>query len=282
MKNNIRPTSLKGNDQIKRMRGLMGMAPINEDTKTSVVELTKKGPDGKIYGIVRENHKYFIKVTDKSENLIAEDFNYIGGLKNKTDKAYNSYSQATKQLNLKFISLNEALGKKDSINVLKNDSLLNENSDCYSESPKPSQPDTPLGTVKTMGGNEGHDEEIASDNDTVKEYGDSINEKAEKDDEYKKLFNAELKKMGHEPEDFGKLSDKEKKDLFDTLDKKWDSDKEKKYSDSDAEENVELSESEKAIDAIILEMIGESTNGLKITTAINNIIKGEGNSKKKA
>ena len=103
MKNKIRPTTLKGNDQINRMKGLMNITPINEDTKTSVVELTKRGPDGKVYGIVRENHKYFIKVTDKSNDLVAEDFSYIGGLQNKTDKAYDSYSQATKQLNLKFI-----------------------------------------------------------------------------------------------------------------------------------------------------------------------------------
>lgn len=161
--NNIRPTGLKGNDQVNRMRSLMGVTPIHENTKTSVVELTKMGPDGKVYGIVRENHNYFIKVTNKKQNLVAEDFMYIGGLKNKTDKVYESYSQATKQLNLKFLSLNEALGKTERINVLENDNLLSEQFESYSEKPKPSQPDTTLGTVKTIGKNDGHDEEIIGD-----------------------------------------------------------------------------------------------------------------------
>lgn len=161
--NNIRPVGLKGNDQVNRMRSLMGMAPIHENTKTSVVELTKMGPDGMVYGIVRENHKYFIKITNKKQNLVAEDFMYIGGLKNKTEKAYDSYSQATKQLNLKFLSLNEALGKTEQINVLKNDNLLAEQFDAYPESPKPSQPDKPLGTVKEMGKNDGHEKEIIGD-----------------------------------------------------------------------------------------------------------------------
>lgn len=161
--NNIRPTGLKGNEQVNRMRSLMGMSPINENTKTSVVELTKMGPDGKVYGIVRENHKYFIKITNKKENLVAEDFRYIGGLKNKTEKSYNSYSQATKQLNLKFLSLNEALEKTEKINILKNDNLLAEQFESYSEKPKASQPDTLLGTVKSVGKNEGHDDEIIGD-----------------------------------------------------------------------------------------------------------------------
>lgn len=164
MKNNsIRPTGLKGEDQVNRMRKLMGVNVIHENTKTSVVELTKMGPDGKVYGVVRENHKYFIKVSNKKQNLIAEDFMYIGGLKNKTEQAYDSYSQATKHLNLKFLSLNEALDKKESINVLRNDNLLGESFDAYPEKPKPSQPDKPLGTVKEMGKNDGHDDEIIDD-----------------------------------------------------------------------------------------------------------------------
>jgi hypothetical protein len=162
-KNNIRPVGLKGNNQLNRMKKLMGVSSINENTKTSVVELTKMGPDGKVYGIVRENHKYFIKVSNKKENLIAEDFMYVGGLKNKTEKSFDSYSKATKQLNLKFLSLNEALNKTNPINVLKNDNLLAESFESYNENPKPSQPDTLLGTVKDEGKNDGHDDEIIND-----------------------------------------------------------------------------------------------------------------------
>lgn len=124
--NIIRPTGLKGNDKLNRMRELMGQSPINEGVKRSVVELTKEGPDGKVYAIVRENHEYYIKVSENKSNLVTEDFQYIGGLQNKKDKAYPSYAKAIKQLNLKFMSLNEAIGRKGQINVFQDDNLINE------------------------------------------------------------------------------------------------------------------------------------------------------------
>ena len=145
------------------MRSLMGMAPINETTSRSVVELNKLGPDGKVYGIVRENHEYYIKIAVNKPNLIAEDFKYIGGLQNKKEVVYESYAKAIKQLNLKFISLNEALGNVGEINTFKNDNLLNESFESYSEAPKSSQPDTLMGTVKSPGKNDGHEKEIIGD-----------------------------------------------------------------------------------------------------------------------
>lgn len=244
--NDIRPVGLKGNDQVNRMRKLMGVAPIHENTKTSVVELTKMGPDGKVYGIVRENHKYFIKVSNKKQNLVAEDFMYLGGLKNKTEGSYNSYSQATKQLNLKFLSLNEALGKTDVINVLKNDNLLAEQFESYSEKPKPSQPDKTLGTVKEPGKNEGHEEEVIGDE------GETGNPDV---DTPKTENDAEVTPKGDEGDPF-----------------------------VEGEESVELTESEKAIDNIIRELRGEiltEAQKLSITTAIKKIREGEESSKKK-
>jgi hypothetical protein len=124
--NIVKPTGLKGNDKLNRMRELMGSAPINEDVKRSVVELTKEGPDGNIYAIVRENHEYYIKVSENKSNLVTEDFNYIGGLQNKKDKVYPSYAKAIKQLNLKFMSLNEAIGKSGQVNVFQDDNLITE------------------------------------------------------------------------------------------------------------------------------------------------------------
>tara|TARA_R110000851_G_scaffold172952_13_gene319264 strand:+ start:809 stop:1492 length:684 start_codon:yes stop_codon:yes gene_type:complete len=160
--NNINPIGNKGNAQVNRMKSLMGMSPINENTNNSVIELTKVGPDGKVYGIVRENHTYYIKTSTKKKNLVVENFDYFGGLKNKTLKSYNSYSKAVKQLNLEFISINEALNKSGNINILENDAL-SESFESYNEAPKPSQPDSPLGTVKDIGKNEGHDDEIIGD-----------------------------------------------------------------------------------------------------------------------
>ncbi len=139
----IRPTGLKGNEKLDRMKELMGVTSLNEDIKNSVVELTKLGPDGKVYGIVREGHNYFIKVTDKKSNLITEDFNYIGGLMNKTSEAYPTYAKAIKQLNLKFMSLNEAYGKQGNFNVFEDDNLLTEH--------HPYKADQALSATKGMG-----------------------------------------------------------------------------------------------------------------------------------
>jgi len=118
--------NLQGKEAINRMLELMGKAPINENTKNSVVELTKVGPDGKVYGIVRENHEYYIKIANATDNLVVENFNYIGGLSNKKNEVYPSYSKALKQLNLKFISLNESIGKYGQVNVFLNDNLITE------------------------------------------------------------------------------------------------------------------------------------------------------------
>lgn len=124
MKDKISPIGLKGYEITERMKELMGVTSINENKTTSVVELTKLGPDGKVYGIVRENHEYYIKVTDKKENIKVGDFSYIGGLKNKKQEAYPSYAKAIKHLNLKFNSLNEAYGKSEKINVFEDDNLM--------------------------------------------------------------------------------------------------------------------------------------------------------------
>ena len=122
----INPVGLKGNEINERMKQLMGVTPINEGLSRSTVELTKIGPDGKAYGIVRENHEYYIKVSDKTTNLTVEDFNYIGGLQNKKLEAYPSYAKATKHLNLKFNSICESFDIVNTFNVFVDDNLLSE------------------------------------------------------------------------------------------------------------------------------------------------------------
>ena len=139
----VRPTGLKGSERINRMRELMGAPLIKENYKKSSVELTKIGPDGKAYAIIKENHEYFIKVSDKNNNLVTEDFNYIGGLANKKSEAYPSYAKAIKQLNLKFMSLNESLGKSGYINVFEDDNLISEH--------HPYSADQKLSATKGMG-----------------------------------------------------------------------------------------------------------------------------------
>jgi len=124
--NRINPKGLKGNQVLDRMRELMGNT-INESSSNSVVELTKVAPNGDVFGIVRENHVYYIKTSEKKSGLIVEDFNYIGGLKNKKSESYPSYAKAIKQLSLKFLSINESLGG-ERVNVFKNDNLMEDSS----------------------------------------------------------------------------------------------------------------------------------------------------------
>jgi hypothetical protein len=191
--NIIRPTGLKGNDKLNRMRELMGSAPINEGVGRSVVELTKEGPDGKIYAIVRENHEYFIKISEKKDNLVTEDFNYIGGLQNKKSKAYPSYAKAIKQLNLKFISLNEAAGKSGQINVFTDDNLISEH--------HPLKADMKLSADKGIGDSEEYivdkkGDKLKYDSKEGKEedgFGDNVSDStAEKDMEKVKLSEEEM------------------------------------------------------------------------------------------
>ena len=125
MKNFVNPKKIKGQDKLDRIKDLMGkMNTLNESTSTSEVDNVKRGANGVIYGIVRENHSYFIKTTEKtSGTILAEDFNYIGGLQNKNSERYDSYAEALKQLNLKFDMLNESFGVKTNINLFESDAV---------------------------------------------------------------------------------------------------------------------------------------------------------------
>ena len=122
-KNSINPKSLKGNDKLDRIKDLMSkMTTINESTSRSELEFIKKGADNVIYGIIRENHTYFIKTTNKkSGELLSEDFNYIGGVQNKYSESYRSYAEALKHLNMKFEMINENYGIENGLNLFESD-----------------------------------------------------------------------------------------------------------------------------------------------------------------
>ena len=143
-KNIINPISLKGKEIHERQLALMGVKTINENENkgNTAVELTKIGPDGNAYAIIRENHEYFIKRTNKTSGLVLEDFKYIGGLQNKKDEAYPSYAKAIKHLNLKFKSLAESYDKGSNINVFEDDNLLEHH---------PYKADQDLSATKGMG-----------------------------------------------------------------------------------------------------------------------------------
>lgn len=123
MKKYNNPKTLKGQDQINRISDLMGrMTTLNESTSLSEIDFIKKGPNGIVYGIIRENRNYFIKTTEKtSGTLMSEDFDYSGGIQNKYDERYHSYAEALKHLNMKFDMLNESYGIEDGTNLFESD-----------------------------------------------------------------------------------------------------------------------------------------------------------------
>lgn len=102
----------KINSQLDRMKAMMTYGLQNESKKSvyDSVEYQREGADGKLYGIVREGTKFYIKVSDKTKGALKEDFNYIGGFRNRKDNEYTSYANALKQFDIKMISLKEAKG----------------------------------------------------------------------------------------------------------------------------------------------------------------------------
>lgn len=150
----INPKKIKGQDKLNRIKDLMGkMNTLTESTSHSELELVKKGPNGLVYGIVRENRNYFIKTSSKTNGeLNSNDFDYVGGLQNKSTEKYNSYADALKHLNMKFDMLNESFGIEGNVNLFETDG-------------NPISGGAGFGFV--LPEMEGKDEEIISDQKTV-------------------------------------------------------------------------------------------------------------------
>ena len=65
---------------LNRIKDLMGkMNTLTESKSFSELELIKKGPNGIVYGIIRENHDYFIKTTEKTSGTFLTELGYIDG-----------------------------------------------------------------------------------------------------------------------------------------------------------------------------------------------------------
>ena len=102
------------NETLNRMKALMGYG-LNENKtpQYSSVEYQKLAADGNSYAIIREGTNYFIKVSPNKTNLVKEDYNYIGGFRNRKDYQYSSYADAQKNFDLKMMSLKEAANNKN-------------------------------------------------------------------------------------------------------------------------------------------------------------------------
>lgn len=152
--------------KIKRQLELAGIKPLVENriNKLSNIDVIKKASDGKIYAIIRENRKYYIKTTNKTENLIESDFDYIGGVANKPKHSYGSFSDATKAMNFMFEQINENIGG-DNINILKSDvELLDETKYVLKSKNKPKpEPQQNMGPQGDMGIDFGDMETVGDD-----------------------------------------------------------------------------------------------------------------------
>ncbi len=105
-------------EQLATMQRLINFG-INEDTTKNskpVVEFKRKAANGKTYGIIRESTKYYImEAPQKDTEVLAEDFDYIGGFNNRKENEYSSYSKASNALDLKIMAINETVNKKDKV-----------------------------------------------------------------------------------------------------------------------------------------------------------------------
>ena len=109
----------KFDSQLDRMQYLMGYrVPTNESKRSNKVEYHTLGADNKVYGILKEGNMYYIMTTEQGKEKLAESYEYIGGFNYRNENGYKSYNEATKQLELKMISLNEAYGKHADVSVV--------------------------------------------------------------------------------------------------------------------------------------------------------------------
>ena len=89
--------------------------PILKDNTRNLGTLIdyKRAADGIAYGIVKENHNYYIKKAGIKQDPNIADFAYIGGLSNIKEFQYSKLSEAEKQRNMIFGTINEGLTKVD-------------------------------------------------------------------------------------------------------------------------------------------------------------------------
>lgn len=105
----IDKNKVTADEQLQRMKALMSYG-INESKQPvySSVEYNKVAADGKLYGIVREGTKYFIKVANNAKGgLISENFDYIGGFRNRKNNEFDSFASAQRYFGEKMMGINE-------------------------------------------------------------------------------------------------------------------------------------------------------------------------------
>lgn len=107
--------------QLQRMKSLMTYGAVKENKKqvNGTMEYHALGADGKAYGIIRENQKFYIKVADKKNEMVVEGYDYIGGYNNKKQFEYGMLSDAKKNFDMKLMAIKESYSPKTSSSLTK-------------------------------------------------------------------------------------------------------------------------------------------------------------------
>ena len=105
-------------DKMKHLIGFGASDNVSQVNNNPIVEFCAKAADGNTYGIVREFNKFYIKVAPKKNtDVLAEDYQYIGGFSGRKENEYKSYALAAKQFDLKMMSINESCAAKDRMHI---------------------------------------------------------------------------------------------------------------------------------------------------------------------
>ena len=107
----------KYDEQLNRMSYLMEYSNTPKRVASNI-EFSTTGADGKVYGILKEGTKYYIKTTEQGKETLSESYEYINGYNYRRENEYSSYNEASKQLELKLMSLNEAYDKKTPVSTV--------------------------------------------------------------------------------------------------------------------------------------------------------------------
>jgi hypothetical protein len=144
-------------------------------TNGTLINYTR-GADGVAYGIIKENHNYFLKKGGKKQSPDSSDFAYIGGLENITNYQYKSINEAEKQRNLILIDIKSANNfkvNKTSSKMYLNESIVDDEID----QAKAEIPDLDAASAEQssdMGGGDINPEiPDLGDNDTIPTIGDT-------------------------------------------------------------------------------------------------------------
>jgi len=118
-----KPSEKNFYSRLNALAGTDKKSNINENNGNGTLIDFQKSSEGTNYGIVKENHRYFIKKSNsQNSQLDSSDFAYIGGLENKHLYEYHSLSEAEKQRNIYIKSLNEAFSLRP-VEILKEEKV---------------------------------------------------------------------------------------------------------------------------------------------------------------